>query len=138
MAAVRPNGEDGRKEARSMLVSNAFASLSMLFDECVRDVWKPLRPKQRDRLAQQIDDSLAEFAQKLDAKSFGAHAFLHLLDLFRCRRARSFILLSFLSAVLNSFSYLLLRTFSMKMAPFEFSKYHCRFCSPTSDTKKSA
>ena len=72
MATAEPTGDDGGIEVRSVLVSSAFATLSVLFDECVRDVWTPLRAEQRDRLAQQFDDSLAELSQKLDATSFGA------------------------------------------------------------------
>ena len=104
MAAAEPPGDDGRIEVRSVLVSSAFATLSVLFAECVRDIWTPLRAEQRDRLAQQFDHSLAELAQKLDAISFGAYECLSFLQVvFRCRTARSPIL-SFRAADSTCFS----------------------------------
>ena len=126
MAAVEPTGEDGR----SWLVSTAFAALSVLFDECVRDIWTPLRDEQRNRLAQQFDDSLTELSQKLDSNSFGAYECISFLQVvFRCRTARSPFLLSFLSADSTCFSSPSLTNLSTKIGSLlkmchHFSKYH--------------
>ena len=77
MSAIESPGGEARIEERAMIVSKAFTTLSVLFDECVRDVWTPLRALERDRLAQQFDDSLAQITRELDANSFGIYEFIH-------------------------------------------------------------
>ena len=52
-------------------VSTALASLSSLFADCFLDVWTPLSPDARDRLAQLFDAAIANIGLDLGESGFG-------------------------------------------------------------------
>ena len=70
MEAVEINGDWESLPVLTPSLSRAFAALSVLFDECVRDVSTPLDIEGRDRLAQRFDETLELIAQELDELSF--------------------------------------------------------------------
>ena len=52
-------------------VASALASVAALFGECVLDVWTPLRPEARDRLAELFDEAIKGIALDLKQSGFG-------------------------------------------------------------------
>ena len=72
MASSKCSPEAISLSDRASSVSSVVAALGDLFVDCVRDKWTPLGPEQRDRLAQQFEETLARVTDKLDSTFFGS------------------------------------------------------------------